>query len=193
MQKSKYGKDSRPIPRLIQMKYGEVLTSEEGKKTYQKGNSKMKKIKGLATGKGNPKRRKQGKENSSQPSSNSIDEENGNLEAYAENLLASEIPGVEYETPQMIVNINTGKFILADGVQNKIHYKYFNLLMKRIGIMVQELRVVGRNNTQFFLKENYVFTVMIFDIVAVLPNADISLKERKLIYIFPGKVDVKEQ
>lgn len=60
-------------------------------------------------------------------------------------------------------------------------------------IVVQGLRVTGRNNTQFVLKENDVFTVTIFDIVAVLPNPEISLKDRKLIYTFPGKVDVKEQ
>lgn len=118
---------------------------------------------------------------------------------YNDNSLDLSIDKVTYNTP-IWSQIKPGVFLLVDFIgknRNKQYFKYV-CLVKRVNeddenILVQGLRKYNSLRTEFYIVENYLSDITLEMVLAILPTPTLNNKNRKLIYTFPGVVNVNEQ
>lgn len=93
--------------------------------------------------------------------------------------------------------LQEGKFVLVcilGGKRNTQKYIYLCVIqeMKENVICVQGLRSTG-NKKDFIIKENDVFDISFSDIIGLVAQPHIKIKDRQLVYTFDKKLKVKEK
>lgn len=186
-------------PRLKCSTYGEVLTTTEVLERLKEAQTNKEK-----KSKTNPKRctkEQKLKKTPTEKKSNDLDIISSEEETEEEIRNAIEIESSEeviYEVPKP-GDVIPGSYVLVDflgGARNKTHYTY--LCVVNSCLPSQEYVVTGmksQNNikTTFCMVENDISTISYSMIKPMLPSPSVESRDRKLFYVFPGSVEVKEK
>lgn len=138
------------------------------------------------------------------------------IKDYTEGRTASSSSDIEenFDSPDQVdyikpntENITPGKYVLIKllgGVRNSVNYKYV-CCIKYVRndddddeeldnpIVVVSLKRADKYATSFYIVENDVFDINIDQILGILPEPKIVIKDRKIMYVFPGTVSVFEK
>ena len=195
-------KNTTPVPRLKQSRYGEVLTATEVLEKLKEAHAKREqKGKNIKTEKSVAKKRKKlEKEDTPMKTLNlpdhSTDDETE--EQFRIEMEVESTPEVMYESPTPEALL-PGCYILVDflgGKRNKSHYTYLcviNSVTEDKEFLVTGLKSVNAINTSFTVVETDTSTISYSMIKALLPVPKVESKDRKLIYVFPGSINVNEK
>lgn len=128
------------------------------------------------------------------------DDEDLDLDGMRTRLEVESVEPVECESPIFEENVKKGRCVLVavkGGLRKATHYKYVCSIISVDSddgeIVVQGLRTCNSKKTEFVETENDIFTITVFDIIAVLPTPKTTYKNRQITYEFPGYVSVYEQ
>ncbi|XP_074033464.1 uncharacterized protein [Leptinotarsa decemlineata] len=198
------------IPRLKQDKYGEVLTTE---KVLERLKEAERKKEEKATRKCRPRMKKntneklkrKRKEDSESEEENEVipydEDSEGDLneDEGAEEVVVKTYPEVEYRLPEWHL-IQPGIYLLVKflgGSRSSISYKYV-CRVRDVDEETGDIEIVGfrrndRIGAEYIEKETDISSIEFEMIEALLPDPEISIKERKTIHIFPGSVSVFEK
>lgn len=120
-------------------------------------------------------------------------------EEWAETVVADSYPEVEYGLPEFQL-IKPGMYVLVKfigGHRKSTHYKYV-CRVRDLDEESGDIEVVGfrRNDTfatEFIEIEKDISSIEFDMIEAILPDAKVTFKSRKIIHVFPGTVSVFEK
>lgn len=204
------------VPRLKQSRYGEVLTTTDVlKKLLEAENKKemkarkMKRPNKTAEKIGNGKKVKEASRSTSFNTEtvsgkniadeNITDEDDLPLTAFINERTRNNMNSVEYKEVKWD-DIQTDSFILVKYTtlnRNATQYKYVCIVKQKDDddgeIAVTGLRSEDRTCSDFYINEIVTSYITIDMVEAILPQPKIKFVGRKIIYSFPGKVDVFEK
>ncbi|KAG5875329.1 hypothetical protein JTB14_018737 [Gonioctena quinquepunctata] len=207
---NRYSAEPKKVtPRLKQARYGEVLTTAEvverlKEAERQKDEKTTRKNRPRLKNNSNEKQKRKRKKDSESEEEKEVvpyDENSDgefNQDEWAEKVVAETYPEVEYTLPEWHL-ILPGIYLLVKfrgGSRNSITYKYV-CRVRDVDEETGDIEVVGfrrndRLGAEYVEKETDISSIEFGMIEALLPNPKTSIRERKIIHIFPGSVNVFE-
>ncbi|KAG5877188.1 hypothetical protein JTB14_025545 [Gonioctena quinquepunctata] len=197
-------------PKLKQAWYGEVLTTAEVVERLkdaerQKDEKTARKNRPRLKNNSNEKQKRKRKEDSESEEENEVvpyDENSDgelNQDEWAEEVVAETYPEVEYTLPEwhLILPGIYSWVKFRGGSRNSITYKYV-CRVRDVDEETGDIEVVGfrrndRLGAEYVENETDISSIEFGMIEALLPNPKTSIRERKIIHIFPGSVNVFEK
>lgn len=200
---------NKPVSRLKQANYGEVLTAtsvleklrEVDQRKIKKCTKKPENKKRKDTKINDANKRKENEQQMKIPKDQVLtceSDEDITEEDFRNDVAIEQTQEVEYENPNQDT-IKPGTYVLVDftgGTRQKSHYTYVCVVSSILNdeeYSVTGFKSVNITKTTFQIVENDICNINFNAIKAILPDPIIQCQDRKLCHIFPGSVYVREK